>query len=135
VRPSTCRSELYRRTEENEAHKKLVRAGKAEKKSLKRAPTAPKEGYTLVIDSPTITFTALPFVQMVSDHPPTAKRPRVLCCLLLLLPLTSGLPIPGLSLHRGLGIWYSKCHNNSIYGTLYSCLSGSVRAGSTASVL
>lgn len=45
VRPSNCRKEYLKRVKENLEHKQAVRAGTAERKSLKRQPGQPRAGY------------------------------------------------------------------------------------------
>ncbi len=65
VHPSKCRDELLRRRKENEAHKKAVRDGKAEKKVLKRSPKAPNAGYFYKIDNAPETIQPLAYVDLV----------------------------------------------------------------------
>jgi len=65
VHHSKCRDEVISRKASNEEHKTAVKAGKAEKKSLKRIPTQPKEGYFYKVENTPETITPLPYVDLV----------------------------------------------------------------------
>merc|ERR1719397_478432 len=47
IRKSECQTKFKKRVRDNEAHKVEVREGKAGRKSLKRVPHGPKNGYVL----------------------------------------------------------------------------------------
>mmetsp|Transcript_5648 Transcript_5648/g.4048 ORF Transcript_5648/g.4048 Transcript_5648/m.4048 type:complete len:161 (-) Transcript_5648:154-636(-) len=65
VHASKCRDEVIARKASNEEHKRNVREGKGEKKSLKRQAVQPKEGYFYTIDNAPETITPLPYVDLV----------------------------------------------------------------------
>mmetsp|Transcript_29444 Transcript_29444/g.80533 ORF Transcript_29444/g.80533 Transcript_29444/m.80533 type:complete len:161 (+) Transcript_29444:28-510(+) len=65
VHASTCQTQIISRRKENEAHKAAVRAGKAEKKDLKRVNTQPKAGYFYTVENTPETIQPLPYVDLV----------------------------------------------------------------------
>mmetsp|Transcript_12229 Transcript_12229/g.8897 ORF Transcript_12229/g.8897 Transcript_12229/m.8897 type:complete len:161 (+) Transcript_12229:64-546(+) len=65
LRPSSCQADIIARKQANDAHKKAVREGKAEKKSLKRQNTQPKTGYFYNIENVPETIQPTPYVDLV----------------------------------------------------------------------
>ena len=65
VKPSTCQTQIINRKKSNEDHKVLVRAGKAEKKCLKRVNKGPKDGYFYNVSEEPTTIQAVPYVDWV----------------------------------------------------------------------
>ena len=65
VKPSTCQTDIKTRKVSNEAHKVAVRAGKAEKKCLKRANAQPKVGYFYTCADVPTTIQPTPYVDLV----------------------------------------------------------------------
>lgn len=65
LHPSTCQKQIISRKQSNEAHKKAVREGKAEKTSLKRENTQPKKGYFYALENTPETIQPLPYVDLV----------------------------------------------------------------------
>jgi large subunit ribosomal protein L21e len=65
LKPSTCQAQIIARKKENDAHKKLVREGKAEKRDLKRHNAEPKKGYFYTVEATPETIQPLPYVDLV----------------------------------------------------------------------
>ena len=65
LKASTCQKQILARRHENDEHKKAVRAGTAQKKSLKRANAMPKTGYAYTISAQPTTIQPLPYVDLV----------------------------------------------------------------------
>ena len=65
VHASKCRNEVIARRLSNEAHKKAVRDGKAQKISFKRQATQPKAGYFYTVTKTPETITPIPYVDLV----------------------------------------------------------------------
>eukprot|EP01039_Chlorochromonas_danica_P004242 gene4242-4661_t len=65
LRPSSCQKEILARKQTNEAHKKAVREGAAEKKNLKREHVQPKAGYFYQVEAKPETIQPLPYVDLV----------------------------------------------------------------------
>ena len=63
--PSTCQSQIIARKKANDAHKAAVKAGKAEKKNLKRVNTQPKASYFYQLEATPETIQPLPYVDLV----------------------------------------------------------------------
>lgn len=65
LKPSTCQAQIIARKAENDAHKKAVRAGTAEKKNLKRENAQPAKGYFYTLTNVPETIQPLPYVDLV----------------------------------------------------------------------
>mmetsp|Transcript_14590 Transcript_14590/g.24174 ORF Transcript_14590/g.24174 Transcript_14590/m.24174 type:complete len:161 (-) Transcript_14590:225-707(-) len=63
--PSTCQAQIIARKKENDAIKKAVKEGKAEKQNLKRVNTQPKAGYFYTVAETPETIQPLPYVDLV----------------------------------------------------------------------
>ena len=65
VKPSTCQAQIIARKKTNEAHKAAVRAGTANKKSLKREHTQPKGAFYFTVTEEPTTIQPVPYVDLV----------------------------------------------------------------------
>lgn len=65
LKKSKCQAQIIQRKVENEAHKAAVRAGKAEKKVLKRQNAEPMASYFYTLESTPETIQPLPYVDLV----------------------------------------------------------------------
>jgi len=65
LKPSTCQKDIISRKASNEAHKAAVRAGKAEKKPLKRSHKEPNAAFCFDASKLPTTIQPTPYVDLV----------------------------------------------------------------------